>query len=142
LFRVCFRQLPSYAPTHKAQMQRAGKRHCGRAAGALAAVAHEFVADGSIVVALDEYSGTYKPTGKGFSVPFAHMWKLQDGKATSLPVREYRGSSASAASPGARPSYVSLPVRKTDLHRCDVGRTIWFHIEFRLCLEQLRRVGS
>ena len=84
MFRVCFRQLPSYAPTHKAQLQRAGKRHCGRAAGALAAVAHEFVADGSIVVALDEYSGTYKPTGKGFSVPFAHMWKLQDGKATSF----------------------------------------------------------
>lgn len=28
-----------------------------------AAVAHEFVADGSTVVALGEYSGTYKATG-------------------------------------------------------------------------------
>ncbi len=49
-----------------------------------AAVAHEFVADGSTVVALGEYSGTYKATGKSFKAPFAHVWKLQDGKATSF----------------------------------------------------------
>lgn len=45
------------------------------------AVAHEFVADGSTVVALGEYGGTYKATGKSFKAPFAHVWKLRDGKA-------------------------------------------------------------
>jgi ketosteroid isomerase-like protein len=49
-----------------------------------AAVAHEFVADGSTVVALGNYSGTYKATGKSFKAPFAHVWKLQDGKAVSF----------------------------------------------------------
>jgi ketosteroid isomerase-like protein len=51
---------------------------------AFAAVAHEFVADGSTVVALGEYSGTYKATGKSFKAPFAHVWKLKDGKAVSF----------------------------------------------------------
>ena len=49
-----------------------------------AVVAREFVADGSTVVALGEYSGTYKATGKSFTAPFAHVWKFQDGKATSF----------------------------------------------------------
>jgi hypothetical protein len=49
-----------------------------------AAVAHEFIADGSTVVALGEYTGTYRATGKSFRAPFAHVWKLQDGKATSF----------------------------------------------------------
>lgn len=49
-----------------------------------AAVPEEFVADGSTVVALGEYSGTYKATGKSFKAPFAHVWKLADGKATSF----------------------------------------------------------
>jgi ketosteroid isomerase-like protein len=49
-----------------------------------AAVPHEFVADGSTVVALGEYSGTYKATGKSFRAPFAHVWKLRDGKAVSF----------------------------------------------------------
>ncbi len=49
-----------------------------------AAVAHEFVADGATVVALGTYSGTFKATGKSFEAPFAHVWKLQDGKAISF----------------------------------------------------------
>jgi ketosteroid isomerase-like protein len=49
-----------------------------------AAVPREFVADGATVVALGEYSGTYKATGKGFKAPFAHVWKLRDGKALSF----------------------------------------------------------
>lgn len=49
-----------------------------------AAVPSEFVADGSTVVALGEYSGTYKATGKSFKAPFAHVWKLDAGKATSF----------------------------------------------------------
>jgi ketosteroid isomerase-like protein len=48
------------------------------------AVPREFVADGQTVVALGEYSGTYKATGKSFKAPFAHVWKFADGKATSF----------------------------------------------------------
>ena len=48
------------------------------------AVPSEFVADGSTVVALGEYSGTYKATGKSFKAPFAHVWKFEGGKAASF----------------------------------------------------------
>ena len=48
------------------------------------AVPREFVADGSTIVALGEYNGTYKATGKSFSAPFAHVWKFTSGKATSF----------------------------------------------------------
>ncbi len=46
--------------------------------------AHEFVANGDVVVALGEYSGTYKATGKSFTAPFAHVWRMQNGKAISF----------------------------------------------------------
>jgi uncharacterized protein len=46
-----------------------------------AAVADEFVDGGDTVVALGKYSGTYKKTGKSFEANFAHVWKVQDGKA-------------------------------------------------------------
>lgn len=49
-----------------------------------AAVPTEFVAAGPTVVALGEYSGTYKATGKSFRAPFAHVWKLEGGKAKSF----------------------------------------------------------
>lgn len=49
-----------------------------------AAVPAEFVAQGDTVVALGEYSGTYKATGKSFRAPFAHVWKLDDGKVASF----------------------------------------------------------
>lgn len=49
-----------------------------------AAVPSEFMADGSTVVALGEYSGTYKATGKSFKAPFAHVWKFTGGKAVSF----------------------------------------------------------
>ena len=49
-----------------------------------AAVPREFLADGSTVVALGEYSGTYKATGKSFKAPFAHVWKFENGKAISF----------------------------------------------------------
>jgi hypothetical protein len=48
------------------------------------AVPSEFVADGPTVVALGEYSGTYKATGKSFKAPFAHVWKLDGGKVASF----------------------------------------------------------
>ena len=49
-----------------------------------AAVPREFVADGATVVALGDYSGAYKATGKSFKAPFAHVWKFRDGKAVSF----------------------------------------------------------
>ena len=49
-----------------------------------AAVPDEFVDGGDTIVALGKYSGTYKATGKSLDVNFAHVWKVQDGKATSF----------------------------------------------------------
>jgi hypothetical protein len=44
-------------------------------------VPSELVDGGDTVVALGTLSGTYKATGKAVRVPFAHLWKLRDGKA-------------------------------------------------------------
>ena len=49
-----------------------------------AAVPGEFVADGATVVVLGEYSARYRATGKSFKAPFAHVWRLQDGKVASF----------------------------------------------------------
>jgi len=46
-----------------------------------AAVPEEFVDGGETVVVLGEYSGKYKKTGKSFRAKFAHVWRVQDGKA-------------------------------------------------------------
>ena len=46
-----------------------------------AAIADEFIDGGDTIVVLGKYSGTYKKTGKSFQANFAHVWKLQDGKA-------------------------------------------------------------
>ena len=46
-----------------------------------AAVPDEFIDGGETVVALGEYGGTYKATGKSFRANFAHVWKVRDGKA-------------------------------------------------------------
>ena len=46
-----------------------------------AAVPSEFIDGGNAVVVLGKYSGAYKATGKSFQADFAHVWKLQDGKA-------------------------------------------------------------
>jgi uncharacterized protein len=48
------------------------------------AVPHEFVAEGSTVVALGEYNATYKATGKSFRAPFAHVWKFDGDKVGSF----------------------------------------------------------
>jgi uncharacterized protein len=48
------------------------------------AVPREFVATGDTVVALGNYSGTYKKTGRSFTAPFAHVWKYRDGKVVSF----------------------------------------------------------
>lgn len=49
-----------------------------------AAVPAQFVAEGDTVVVLGEYSGTFKATGRAFRAPFAHVWKLSDGRVTAF----------------------------------------------------------
>jgi ketosteroid isomerase-like protein len=44
------------------------------------AMPDELVGDGNSIVALGHYSGTYKATGKSLRTPFAHAWRLRDGK--------------------------------------------------------------
>lgn len=44
----------------------------------------EFLESGDRVVALGHYEGTYKATGKGMRVPFAHVWTLRDGKVVKF----------------------------------------------------------
>ena len=44
-------------------------------------VPDEFIDGGETVVALGKYGGTYKATGKSFQANFAHIWKVQEGKA-------------------------------------------------------------
>ncbi len=46
-----------------------------------AAVASHYVTEGETVVALGEYSGRNKATGRSFVAPFAHVWTFRDGKA-------------------------------------------------------------
>ncbi len=46
-----------------------------------AAVPDEFIDGGDTIVVLGKYSGTYKATGKSFQAPFAHVWKVSEGKA-------------------------------------------------------------
>ena len=41
-----------------------------------AAVPQEFIASGDTVVALGQYSGRYKASGKSFKAPFVHVWKF------------------------------------------------------------------
>ncbi len=40
----------------------------------------EFLDAGEKIVALGNYSGIYKTTGKSMNVPFAHVWTLENGK--------------------------------------------------------------
>lgn len=49
-----------------------------------AAVADDFVCEGDRVVSLGAYSGTSKATGKAMRAPFAHVWRIADGKLKSF----------------------------------------------------------
>jgi ketosteroid isomerase-like protein len=49
-----------------------------------AAIPDEFIDGGDTVVVLGKYSGKYKATGKSFQANFAHVWKMQDGKAAQF----------------------------------------------------------
>ena len=49
---------------------------------AFAAVPQQLVAEGDTVIAIGEYSGTYKATNKPMRVPMVHVWTVTDGKVT------------------------------------------------------------
>ncbi|MGI8835713.1 MAG: nuclear transport factor 2 family protein [Pyrinomonadaceae bacterium] len=46
-----------------------------------AAVPDEFIDAADTIVVLGKYSGAYKATGRSFTANFAHVWKIQAGKA-------------------------------------------------------------
>lgn len=41
---------------------------------------HRYIEDGDTIVVLATYRGLYKPTGKPFEEPVAHVWDLKDGE--------------------------------------------------------------
>lgn len=41
---------------------------------------HRYIEDDDTIVVLATYAGTYKPTGKQFEEPVAHVWDLKDGQ--------------------------------------------------------------
>jgi len=45
---------------------------------------NEIIANGDIVIALGDYSGTYKATGKYFKAPFVHVWRFAGDKVTTF----------------------------------------------------------
>jgi hypothetical protein len=61
---------------------------CSQAAcrrlGWVSAKAHEFIAEGSRVVPLGTYSGTFKKTGRSFSAAFAHVWPVRGDRLASF----------------------------------------------------------
>lgn len=52
----------------------------GRDWDGFAAAPHDFIADGDRIIALGVYSGTAKATGKSMRAPFAHVWRVREGK--------------------------------------------------------------
>ncbi|MDO6519119.1 nuclear transport factor 2 family protein [Zobellia galactanivorans] len=44
----------------------------------------QYVADGNTVIAIGNYTGVYKKTGKGFEARVAHLWTLKDSKIISF----------------------------------------------------------
>jgi len=48
---------------------------------AFAAIPNEFIDGGNTVVVPGQYSGSYRATGKSFKADFAHVWKIENGKA-------------------------------------------------------------
>jgi ketosteroid isomerase-like protein len=44
------------------------------------AIADDFIVEGDRVVSLGAYAGVSKATGKAMCAPFAHVWRVADGK--------------------------------------------------------------
>jgi ketosteroid isomerase-like protein len=45
-----------------------------------AAVADDFIVEGNRVVSIGAYAGVSKATGRAMLAPFAHVWRVVDGK--------------------------------------------------------------
>ncbi|MDQ6787159.1 MAG: nuclear transport factor 2 family protein [Acidobacteriota bacterium] len=45
---------------------------------------NDFLDADNRIVALGNYSGAYKKTGKSMRAPFAHVWTIENGKATKF----------------------------------------------------------
>jgi len=45
---------------------------------------HTYLEDGDQVAAFGVYSGTYNATGKSMQAPFAHLYRLTDGKIVRM----------------------------------------------------------
>jgi uncharacterized protein len=54
----------------------------------LTVVPDEFVEDGDTVVALGHLEGRAKESGEQVKVPFAHVWRMRDGKAERVQILE------------------------------------------------------
>jgi len=54
----------------------------------LSVVPDEFVEEGNTVVALGHVEGRAKATGEQVKAPFAHVWRLADGKAERVQILE------------------------------------------------------
>lgn len=44
------------------------------------AIADDFIVEGDRVVSIGAYAGVSKATGKAMHAPFAHVWRIADGK--------------------------------------------------------------
>jgi uncharacterized protein len=49
-----------------------------------AATPHDYIEAGDRVVSFGTYSGVAKATGKTMRAPFAHLWRVRDGKIASF----------------------------------------------------------
>ena len=49
-----------------------------------AAVPAEFLDAGDSVILLGRYHGTFKATGRALDAQFAHVWRVEDGKAVAF----------------------------------------------------------
>lgn len=49
-----------------------------------AAIPEELIAKDDVVIALGDYRGTYKATGKSFMAPFVHVWRFSGERITSF----------------------------------------------------------
>jgi uncharacterized protein len=54
----------------------------------LSVVPDEFIEDGNTVVALGHVQGEAKSSGEQVKVPFAHVWRMSDGKAERVQILE------------------------------------------------------
>jgi ketosteroid isomerase-like protein len=45
-------------------------------------VVHEYLDAGDVVIAIGDYHGTYKATGRSMTAAFAHVYDVRDGRIT------------------------------------------------------------